>query len=122
MIGRASPLQINSPIAPLADAPQFGGGSATLARLVATGKALLGRVRTHQFASLLKTKTRRLRVAETVSLGEKRFVSIIEVDGVSFLIGGGTSNLALLAQLPAPNPQPGFSDALTQAADAQEVR
>lgn len=38
---------------------------------------------------LLGAKTRRLKVCETVSLGEKRFVSIVEVDGVSLLVGGG---------------------------------
>jgi hypothetical protein len=53
---------------------------------------------------LLRTKyalttTKRLRVAETVSLGEKRFVSIVCVEGREFLIGGGTSGVSLLAQL-----------------------
>ncbi len=45
--------------------------------------------------------TRQLRVAETVSLGEKRFVSVIHVDGQKFLIGGGASGVALLTQLGA---------------------
>jgi Flagellar biosynthesis protein, FliO len=45
------------------------------------------------------TTTKRLRVAETVSLGEKRFVSIVSVGGREFLIGGGTSGVSLLAQL-----------------------
>ena len=43
--------------------------------------------------------TKRLRVAETVSLGEKRFVSIVVVEGREFLIGGGTSGVSLLAHL-----------------------
>ena len=47
----------------------------------------------------MQTKSRRLRVSETVSLGEKRFVSIVEVDGTSFLIGGGSGNVSLLTQL-----------------------
>lgn len=54
---------------------------------------------------LLGAKTRRLKVCETVSLGEKRFVSIVEVDGVSLLVGGGSGNVALLTPLkdqPAP--------------------
>ena len=45
------------------------------------------------------SKSRRLRVRETVSLGEKRFVSIVEVDGASFLIGGGAGNVSLLTSL-----------------------
>ena len=48
---------------------------------------------------LLQPKPRRLRVSETVSLGDKRFVSIVEVDGVSFLIGGGTATVSLLTPL-----------------------
>lgn len=48
---------------------------------------------------LSRQATRRLRVTETVSLGEKRFVSILEVDGEQFLLGGSTSSLVLLAKL-----------------------
>jgi hypothetical protein len=40
-----------------------------------------------------------LRLAETVSLGEKRFVAIIQVEGRKFLIGGGTAGVSLLTQL-----------------------
>lgn len=46
-----------------------------------------------------QTATKRLRVAETVSLGDKRFVSIVNVEGREFLIGGGASGVTLLAQL-----------------------
>ena len=42
---------------------------------------------------------RRLHVAETLSLGEKRFVSIIEVDGTQYLIGGSAENVQLLSRL-----------------------
>jgi hypothetical protein len=51
------------------------------------------------------TATKRLRVAETVSLGEKRFVALISVEGREFLVGGGTAGVSLLAQLDAA-PQP----------------
>ena len=44
---------------------------------------------------------RRLKLCATVPLGEKRFVSIIECDGLQFLIGGGAENVSLLAQLNA---------------------
>ncbi len=43
--------------------------------------------------------SRRLRVAETISLGEKRFVSIVQVDGAQYLIGGSASSVQLLAVL-----------------------
>jgi hypothetical protein len=42
---------------------------------------------------------KRLRVSETISLGEKRFVAIVAVEGQEFLIGGGVSGMSLLAQL-----------------------
>jgi flagellar biogenesis protein FliO len=43
--------------------------------------------------------TKRLRVAETVSLGEKRFVALVRVEDCEFLIGGGASGVSLLTQL-----------------------
>jgi flagellar biogenesis protein FliO len=51
--------------------------------------------------NVARSSTRRLRVAETVSLGEKRFVAVVQVDGRHFLIAGGPTNIALLAQLDA---------------------
>ena len=51
--------------------------------------------------NVARSSTRRLRVAETVSLGEKRFVAVVQVDGRHFLVAGGPTNIALLAQLDA---------------------
>ncbi|MGC9199469.1 MAG: flagellar biosynthetic protein FliO [Acidobacteriaceae bacterium] len=45
------------------------------------------------------TTVRRLRLAETISLGEKRFVAIVAVEGKEFLIGGGAAGMSLLAEL-----------------------
>ena len=56
-------------------------------------------------AHLRQTRARRMRVCETVSLGEKRFVSVLEVDGSSFLIGGGTGGVTFLKEL-ASKPSP----------------
>ncbi|HZQ43550.1 MAG TPA: flagellar biosynthetic protein FliO [Acidobacteriaceae bacterium] len=50
-------------------------------------------------ALLARRASRRLAVTETVSLGEKRFVSILCVDGEQFLVGGSSSNVVLLAKL-----------------------
>jgi hypothetical protein len=48
--------------------------------------------------------TKQLRVSETVSLGEKRFVAVVHIEGQKFLVGGGSSGVSLLAQLDAgPN-------------------
>jgi flagellar biogenesis protein FliO len=46
-----------------------------------------------------RSNNRRLQVAATVSLGDKRFVALIQIDGLQFLVGGGATNVALLAQL-----------------------
>jgi hypothetical protein len=43
--------------------------------------------------------TKQLRVVETVSLGEKRFVAIIHAEGHKYLVGGGATGVSLLAQL-----------------------
>ena len=40
-----------------------------------------------------------LRVCESVSLGEKRFVAVIQVDEERFLIGGSSSSVAFLTRL-----------------------
>jgi hypothetical protein len=52
-----------------------------------------------QAKKLERTKLRRLQVVETVSLGEKRFVAVVQVDSMQFLIGGGPTAVSLLAQL-----------------------
>ena len=47
----------------------------------------------------LQMSSRRLRVAETISLGEKRSVSIVQVDGAQYLIGSSVNSVQLLAVL-----------------------
>jgi flagellar biogenesis protein FliO len=56
-----------------------------------------------------RADSRRLRVADTVSLGEKRFIAVVQVAGREFLVAGGPSNIALLAQLSSDEP---FEDVL----------
>jgi flagellar biogenesis protein FliO len=58
-----------------------------------------------------RSSSRRLQVAATVSLGDKRFVAVIHVDGLQFLVGGGATNVALLAQL---NGKDSFKDLLQE--------
>ena len=53
---------------------------------------------------LLQPRSRRLQVHETVQLGEKRFVSILRVDGEQFLIGGSPGGISLLAELKPDRP------------------
>jgi flagellar biogenesis protein FliO len=42
---------------------------------------------------------KRLRVAETISLGEKRTISIVMVDGSQYLIGSSSGGVQLLTKL-----------------------
>jgi flagellar biogenesis protein FliO len=58
-----------------------------------------------------RANSRRLQVAATVSLGEKRFLAVIQVDGLQFLIGGGATSVALLAQL---HPEESFGELLNE--------
>jgi hypothetical protein len=54
---------------------------------------------------------RQLRLRETLALGERRFVAVVEFEQQRFLIGGTGSSLAMLAQLPtAPGGEHGRSD------------
>lgn len=46
---------------------------------------------------------KKLRLAETVALGEKRFVAIIHAEGRKYLVGGGAAGVALLTRLDEPN-------------------
>jgi hypothetical protein len=54
---------------------------------------------------------KRLRVCESVSLGEKRFVAVIQVDGEEFLVGGASNSISTLARLDRSQK---FSDVLRQ--------
>jgi flagellar biogenesis protein FliO len=56
-----------------------------------------------QFAKVhIRQNKKRLRVCETVQLGEKRIVAVIQVDDKQFLVGGGSNSIALLAELEKP--------------------
>ncbi len=48
---------------------------------------------------LKRTSHRRLRLAETLPLGERRFVAVLEFERERFLLGGTASSLVLLTRL-----------------------
>jgi flagellar biogenesis protein FliO len=56
-----------------------------------------------------------LRLRESVSLGDKRFVAVIEVGPQRFLIGGTAQSVTLLGKLRRP-PQPDFAELLAGCA------
>ncbi len=45
---------------------------------------------------------RRLRLSETLSLGEKRFLAVVQFQHQEFLVGGTGNSIALLARLNGP--------------------
>ncbi len=46
--------------------------------------------------------SRQLRLGETVSLGDKRFVAVLEYEDRKLLIGGSANSVVLLTDLQAP--------------------
>jgi hypothetical protein len=67
----------------------------------------------------MRAPQKRLRVCESVSLGEKRFLAIVKVDSESFLLGGSTTNVSMLAKLSAPT---GFAAVFQKADEAGSLR
>lgn len=58
-----------------------------------------------------RSNVSRLRLENSISLGQKRFAAVIEVQGMRFLVGGGASNVELLARLDS---EAGFGKVLDQ--------
>ena len=50
-------------------------------------------------SAITARKPRRLRVCETLSLGERRFLAVVIFDGQEFLVGGTGNSLELLARM-----------------------
>lgn len=46
-----------------------------------------------------RRRQRRLRLLETLSLGERRFIGLLAVDGRELLVGATTHSLSLLTEL-----------------------
>ncbi len=79
--------------------------------LAATAARLWSRVESHRASQRQRT----LRVVETVGMGEKRFVAIVEVQQARYLVGGGAAGVSLLARLDAAEP---FASVLNDQAAA----
>jgi flagellar biogenesis protein FliO len=52
------------------------------------------------FRQLKQRRTRDLRLCESLSLGDRRFVAVVEFANSRFLVGGTSASLVLLARLP----------------------
>ncbi len=102
-------------LSPVARPVEFETPAATvLFRPVKPKQSVPGMLmRAWSFLNRKVAPTKQLRVAETVSLGDKRFVAVVQVEGRKFLIGGGSAGVALLTQL---------GDAATDANVAMAVK
>lgn len=111
---RTARLQATTAAVPAASTASFGGVmTECMERWPLQQKAMSGALRkqlrsasrlfSRMFAALndayVQKAKKRLCVAETVSLGEKRFVALLKVDGQEFLIGGGSTGVSVLAML-----------------------
>ena len=67
----------------------------------------LARLKVAQRRLVRGRRERRLRLRETLSLGERRFLAVVEFQQQEFLVGGTSSSIALLARL---SPGPASSD------------
>ena len=67
----------------------------------------------------LRRAERRLRLRETLALGDKRFLAIVDCDHQRFLIGGAANSVSLLTALPKPL---GFGEILARIQPAGKVR
>jgi len=67
-------------------------------------------------AARARRAPRRLRLRESLALGEKRFVAVIEFETQRFLVGGGAASVNLLARL---GESPDFSALLTEWCERQ---
>lgn len=59
---------------------------------------------------------RSLRLRESLALGEKRFVAVVQFESERFLVGGGANNVSLLARL---GETPDFAAVLTEWCERQ---
>jgi len=88
-------------------------------------RTLIGRIldfmsaASHRVAGSIKTqrKSKALKLCESISLGEKRFLAIVQIDEERILIGGSASSVALLTRL-AEKEQ--FSSVLLERSQAMD--
>jgi flagellar biogenesis protein FliO len=75
------------------------------------GAAILSRIRAAFSEVRIQRRTRRLKLCETLSLGEKRILALVECENRRFLIAATAQNISLLETLSVPEeggekPQP----------------
>jgi flagellar biogenesis protein FliO len=104
-------------IVPLSTVDQtrsFGGAVMSVLRsLFGQGSSIFGWLRAQR---IMPTNSRQLRLVERVSLGDKNFVAILQINGRQVLIGVGSTGISLLSTLDATshNEVPDHGDLVVQ--------
>jgi flagellar biogenesis protein FliO len=78
-------------------APQSSGETPSLA------ESLLARIRSMFSSVRIERRTRRLKLCETLSLGDKRLIALVECENRRFLIAATGQNISLLETLTVPD-------------------
>lgn len=94
-------------------------GSVTTNSLLQRTPALLARLRTLWNHVTIRRRERSLRIAETVSLGDKRFVAVLEFERQRFLIGVTNQSVSLLQGLGASQLPPTALSTSVSSGDAR---
>lgn len=88
-------MNANMMTKPTAQPPEMTGGSSLMTQIRRGTSAFGGWLR-----SLQRDKSQsRLKLRDTLSLGDRRFVALIEMESQQFLVGGSASTVTLLATL-----------------------
>lgn len=87
-------------------------GSALLKNFRSCGVWIAQRVKTQR-------AEKRMRLCESVSLGDRRFVAVIQVDQERFLIGGSSTSVCMLTKL-QPEERAGNSEARSEWGTGQK--
>jgi hypothetical protein len=101
------PNAVELPLSPPSSIRDASGVESTPGRKLAPTQTLLNALfrfcnRIWKVAKTRGAARQHLRVCETVSLGEKRFVAVVQVDRERFLVGGAANCIAMLARLAEP--------------------
>ena len=82
------------------------------------GKQVRGIMQTlwEHFGRISRRRPRGLRLCESLPLGDRRFVAVVEYENSRFLLGGTSASLVLLAQLPERSPAQLPTDTCVQKA------
>lgn len=103
--GAGQEMQLDFPPLARQFARQFGMQVRGLARIAA------GVLRSVHAQTRARRASRRMHVCETVHLGDKRIVALLQVDDWHILVGASGNSVSLLAELPA---QASFPEVLRQ--------